>query len=110
MAVSVNKLLSSVTTAVPTYGNTITLPEAADGFSIQYNEAGTGAITATVVTYVSNDATNWITLATTSLSGTTSTSDGFSFTGKWQYIRSGVTAISGTSATVNGFLFFGSSK
>lgn len=110
MSVSVNKLLSAVTTAVPTYGNTITLPEWADGFSVQYNEAGTGAITATVVTYVSNDRTNWLTLATTSLSGTTTTSDGFSFTGKYQYIRAGVTAISGTGATVNGFLFFGTAK
>ena len=100
------KILNGVTTAVPTYGDTITVPNYADAFTIQYNEAGTGAISATVVTYASNDGTNWLTLATTSLSGTTSTSDGFTFIAQWKYLRAGVTAISGTGATINGFLNF----
>lgn len=104
------KILSGVTTAVPTYGTAVEIPDWADSFSVQYNEAGTGAITATVVTYVSNDNTNWLTLGTTSLSGTTSTSDGFSWTAQWKYLRAGVTAISGTSATVNGFFHFNEQK
>lgn len=104
------KILSGVTTAVPTYGSTIEIPTWANTFSVQYNEAGTGAITATVVTYVSNDATSWLTLATTSLSGTTSTSDGYAWSAQWRYIRAGVTAISGTGATINGFFNFNDSK
>lgn len=105
-----NRFLTGVTTAVPTYGATLTLPPWADSFSVQYVETGTGAITATVVTYVSNDGTNWITLGSTTLNGTTTVTDGFAFTGSWSYIRAGVTAISGTGATVNGYLYFSERK
>lgn len=104
------RFLTGVTTAVPTYGSTITLPPWADSFSVQYVETGTGAITATVVTQVSNDGTNWIQLASTALNGTTTTTDGFSFVGSWAYIRAGVSAISGTGATVNGYLYFSERK
>jgi hypothetical protein len=97
-------LLKGVTTAVPTYGNTITLPDAKSGpYSIHIRESGTGAVTATVVVYVSNTnvSTDWLTLGTFSLSGTTTVTDGFAFSARWKYIRAGVTAISGTSATIN---------
>ena len=63
---------------------------------------GTGAVTATVVFDVSNDSVNWCTtvLGTITLSGTTSSSDGFTTTAPWKYVRARVTAISGTGATV----------
>lgn len=98
-----NKLLQNVTTAVPTYGETISVPDYVDGFTVQYSEAGTGAITATIVTYVSNDGTNWLTLATTTLSGTTTASDGFTWIAPWKFVRAGVTAIS-AGATINGII------
>lgn len=62
--------------------------------------SGTGAVTATVVIQVSGDDTNWLTLGTITLSGTTSASDGFGSLTAWAYVRANVTAISGTSATV----------
>lgn len=60
-----------------------------------------GAYSATVVVQVSNDATNWETLGTISLSGTATTadSDGFAADAPWLYVRGNVTAISGTGAT-----------
>jgi hypothetical protein len=65
--------------------------------------AGTGAVTATVIIQVSNDAITWIDATTAphiALSGTTSASDGFSMDAKWAYIRANVDAISGTGAAV----------
>lgn len=65
---------------------------------------GTGAVTATVVVDCTNDDTlvNWCStpLGTITLSGTTTSSDGFTTTAPWKYTRARVTAISGTGATV----------
>ena len=71
--------------------------------SFQANVVGTGAVTATVVIDCSNDNLYWCTtpLATITLSGTTSSADGFTTTAPWKYVRARVTAISGTGATVN---------
>jgi hypothetical protein len=70
--------------------------------TFQATVTGTGAVTATVVIDCSNDGSNWCAtaLGTISLSGTTSSSDGFTTTAPWKYIRARVTAISGTGATV----------
>lgn len=66
--------------------------------------SGTGAVSATIVIDCSNDDTlqNWCStpLGTITLSGTTSSSDGFTTTAPWKYVRARVTAISGTGATV----------
>lgn len=100
-------LLLAVTTASPTYGNTITVPNHEKGpFSVHARVSGTGAVTATVVIYASNTnvSTDWLTLGTITLSGTTTATDGFAFSARWKHYRAGVTAISGTSATVNCFL------
>lgn len=69
----------------------------------QATVTGTGAVTATVVIDVSNDGVNAIAtaLGTITLSGTTSSSDGFVTNAPWKYVRARVTAISGTGATVN---------
>lgn len=69
--------------------------------TFQSTVSGTGAVTATVVIQVSNDGTNYLTLGTITLSGTTSASDGFASDASWGYVRANVTAISGTSAIVN---------
>lgn len=71
--------------------------------SFQATVTGTGAVTATVVIDVSNDATYAVAtaLGTITLSGTTSDSDGFTTNAPWKYVRARVTAISGTGATVN---------
>jgi len=62
--------------------------------------ASTGA--ATIAVEVSNDNSNWLTLATISLTlGTSSTSDGFASVAPWAYMRGNVTAISGTNAAVS---------
>src|SRR4030043_175818 len=63
---------------------------------------GTGAVTATVVIDASNDGTYWCStvLGTITLTGTTSSTDGFTTTAPWKYVRARVTAISGTGATV----------
>jgi hypothetical protein len=70
--------------------------------TVQATVVGTGAVTATVVIDVSNDATYAVStaLGTITLSGTTSSSDGFTTTAPWKYLRARVTAISGTGATV----------
>lgn len=96
---------AGITTAVPTYGTPVYKDSPYASF--QAIETGTGAVTATVIVQASNDeatykgdASNWITIATITLSGTTSTTDGFTTVAPWKYVRAGVTAISGTGATV----------
>lgn len=71
--------------------------------AIQATVVGTGAVTATVIVDGSNDGTYWCAtaLGTITLSGTTSSSDGFTTDAPWKYIRARLTAISGTGATVN---------
>lgn len=70
--------------------------------TFQASVVGTGAVTATVVIDCSNDGVNWCStaLGTITLSGTTSSSDGFTTAAPWKYVRARVTAISGTGATV----------
>ena len=71
--------------------------------TFQATVTGTGAVSATVVIDVSNDATNVVgtPMGTITLSGTTSSSDGFTSVAPWAYCRARVTAISGTGATVD---------
>ena len=70
--------------------------------AFQANVVGTGAVTATIVFDVSNDGTYACStvLGTITLSGTTSSTDGFTTDAPWKYVRARVTAISGTNATV----------
>ena len=64
--------------------------------------SGTGAVSATVLFEVSLDGTNWVTpgMATVTLSGTTSVTDGFASNAPWRYVRPNITTISGTGATI----------
>lgn len=70
--------------------------------TFQATVTGTGAVTATVVIEVSLDGTNWCSTpaGTITLSGTTTSSDGFTTASSWKYVRANITAISGTGATV----------
>lgn len=70
--------------------------------SIQATVVGDGAVSATVVIDASNDGEYWCAtpMATVTLSGTDSNSDGFTTVAPWKFIRARVTAISGTDAAV----------
>jgi hypothetical protein len=63
---------------------------------------GTGAVTATITIEYSNDGVNVLSTVggTITLSGTTTSSDGFTSSAPWKFVRANVTAISGTGATV----------
>lgn len=64
-----------------------------------------GAGAATVYVQGSNDGTNYITLATLTLTlSTTVSSDGCVITAPWVYLRGNVNAISGTGASVSLFM------
>lgn len=64
------------------------------------NVSGTGAVSATVLVEVSNNNRHWMTLATITLVGTSSVSDGFVSDESWQYVRGTVSAMTGTGASV----------
>ena len=75
--------------------------------SFQAIVTGTGTVTATVGIQVSNEEVtgqgvkaNWITIGTITLSGTTTSTDGFTTIAPWRFMRANVTAVSGTGATV----------
>ncbi len=68
--------------------------------AFQATVTGTGAVASTVDIQVSNDSTNWFTLATITLTDTTTDTDGAATSAPFAYIRAKITAISGTSATV----------
>lgn len=72
--------------------------------SYQATVSGTGAVTATVIIEGSNEdpakSPTFLTIATITLSGTTSASDGFVGTAAWGYVRARLTAITGTGAAV----------
>lgn len=71
--------------------------------TFQATVVGTGAVSSTVVIDCSNDGVYACAtpLGTISLSGTTSSSDGFTTNSPWKYVRYRITAISGTGATIN---------
>lgn len=98
-----------ITTAVPTNGTAIYKDSPYAAF--QGIVTGTGAVTATVLVQASNEQatwegtkSNWITVGTITLSGTTTATDGLTTIAPWKYIRASVTAISGTGATVEVFM------
>lgn len=64
----------------------------------QAEVAGTGAVTATVIIEARNGVGLWVTLATITLTGTTSISDVAAVQTHWAEHRARCTAITGTSA------------
>jgi hypothetical protein len=72
---------------------------------------GTGVVTATVLIQGSNqdatftgDKSNWVTISTYTLTGTTTATSGDTSVSTWRYVRANVTAISGTGATVEAIM------
>lgn len=68
---------------------------------------GTGTVGATIAIQVTNEddtangiKSNWITMSTITLSGTTTATDGFTTIAPWRWVRCNVSAISGTGAIV----------
>lgn len=68
---------------------------------------GTGAVTATVAIQVSNEEatgqgtnSNWITIGSIALTGTTTATDGFTTIAPWRFVRAVTTNVTGTDATV----------
>jgi hypothetical protein len=59
---------------------------------------GTGAVTATIPVYGSNNGIDWQLIGTIALSDTTSDSDVQAIDYPWMFIRVDLTAISGTGA------------
>lgn len=70
------------------------------GRTYQATVTGEGAVSATVAIEVSNDDENFLTLATISLSGTGSATDGFGDDNPWSCVRARLTALSGSGAVV----------
>jgi len=96
--VSINLFIDKQETGA---SNSVKISQQAKAF--QASVSGTGAVSATVVVQVSNDIENmgWLDLATITLSGTTSDTDGFTSVASWVYHRGLITAIAGTGAAVN---------
>ena len=69
---------------------------------VQAYIAGTGAVSATVTVYgtLKNQASQGISIAVLSLSGTTTDTKGAAILGAWPYMYAVVTSITGTGAAV----------
>ena len=66
----------------------------------QASVRGSGAVSANINIEASDDGENFMLLATISLSGTTSATDGFISIAAWASVRANLTAIAGTNAAV----------
>jgi hypothetical protein len=94
---------SGVNSATATGASSPIMKESPYG-TFQAIVTGTGSVSATVLIQVSNEVntfngvkSNWITMGTITLSGTTTATDGFTTVCPWRYVRANVTAISSTS-------------
>ena len=66
--------------------------------------AGSGAASVKIQGSLTNVATDFVTLATVSLTlGTAQTTDGFTSLAPWKYLRANVESISGTGASVTAY-------
>jgi hypothetical protein len=70
------------------------------GGAFQAVIVGTGAVATTVTIQCSLDASNWLTLGTITLSGTTAATDGFTSAGEWYAYRAVSSASSGTITSI----------
>jgi hypothetical protein len=71
------------------------------GGTFQATITGTGTVGVTVTVQASLDATNWVTLGTITLSGTTTATDGFVSLGEWVAYRAITASATGTIASIN---------
>lgn len=77
----------------------VALPAAASGKVVQATVSGTGSVGATVEVYGNtvNANSGGVLLATITLAGTSSATDGFAFDAPWPFVYFNVTAISASS-------------
>jgi hypothetical protein len=73
-------------------------------FSVQAKVTGSGSVAASVAIQVSNNAVDWITSSTLSLTGTGSDVKGASVSTLYAYYRLAVSGITGTGATVTAWV------
>jgi hypothetical protein len=94
------KLLNAVT--VDGVGSAVPMPKGTAQHAFQGTIEGTGAVSATVTVEGSNDGVNWVaTLATLSLTGTTSDTKGATLANApYAQLRGRIASISGTGAAV----------
>lgn len=87
-------------TGVLTNQTSVAFPKSDLYSTFQAVVSGTGAITATVNIYGSNDGVNFCATAigTITLSGTTSVTDGFTSAAPWKYVEAVLTNLTGTGA------------
>jgi len=99
-ALKLSTLLKAATASV--VGN-IAGPANSGFKTFQASVTGTGAVTATLKIQVSNNPTlmGWLDLATITLSGTTTATDGFASEASWLFWRANLTAVTGTGASVD---------
>jgi hypothetical protein len=97
---------SGVNSATTTVASTPIMKES-PWSTFQAIVTGTGTVGATVVMQGTNQddtfngiKTNWVTINTFTLTGTTTATDGSTSVSTWRYVRANITAISGTGATV----------
>ena len=87
-----------INTAINATGDSFS--DVSAGGAFQATILGTGAVACTVAIQCSLDATNWITLGSIPLSGTTTATDGFSAVGQWIYYRAVVSGVTGTITSI----------
>lgn len=92
-------LISNSPAPVTGYG--IAMSTSVPNRTFQATVVGTGAVSATVVIEGSNDNTNFLTVGTITLAGTSVASDGFVSNASWGITRARVSAIAGTDAMAN---------
>lgn len=83
----------------PTTGDTFVFEQSARSFHATVR--GAGAVAAVIKLQVSNEESatdGFIDLATITLSGTGTASDGFTSTAPWRFVRAQLVSISGTGA------------
>jgi hypothetical protein len=70
------------------------------GGTFQATIIGTGTVGVTATIQASLDATNWVTLGTIVLSGTTTATDGFVSLGEWVAYRAATSGATGTISSI----------
>lgn len=94
-------VLTLVAAEVATVGTAFDTAQLSAERTYQAVVRGTGTVSATIIVYVSNDGQVWETLATFSLSGTTSDTEPLIAQHRWAFTKASITAISGTGAVAS---------
>jgi|SanBayMetagenome_1026888.scaffolds.fasta_scaffold129697_2 hypothetical protein len=86
--------------AATTTGASASQPPGTTTQTFQATVVGTGSVSATVLIEATLNGSDWLSIGTITLSGTTRASDGLAVAAPWLLFRANVTAVSGTGAAV----------